>query len=348
MKKKITDFLGNPWGQRISLVILVMLIMLIFEPRFFRLSNVYSIVLSISIYGIMACGMLMVILVGGIDLCQGSTAAMAAILVTETVINNGYTSGSFYQGLALALGAAILLGLLHGIECAYFKIPAFVLTFATQYAVRGLMNVHTHATNLFPLGNDHLYYVVGNGRVLGIPMPIVLFVIYAVLATIILGHTKFGRRVYAVGGNPEAAELDGVNSKLHIVAAYVASSVSAALGGIVLSCMNMQASYVTASGYEGHVLTAMVVGGINLAGGEGGVSGAVFGALLVGIINNALILLNVPATYQKFVQGVIIVAAVALNVYTHRRSLGLTGVNVHIFDNPKEENKAESNGGTAQ
>lgn len=336
MKKKITDFLGSSWGQRLTILVIIMAVMLVFQPRFFRITNMYSILLSISLYGIMACGMLVVILVGGIDLCQGSTAAMAGVLMTSYVINHGYTTSAFFIGVLIALGFAVLLGLFHGIECAYFKIPAFVLTFATQYAIVGLVNVYTNATYLQPL-TDGIYFFVGNGKLLGIPMPIVIFVVYALIAAFVLGYTKFGRRIYAVGGNPEAAELDGVNSKLHIIAAYVISSVSAAIGGMVLCCMNMQAAYSTASGYEGQVLTAMVVGGINLAGGEGKVSGAIFGALLVGIINNTLILLSVPASYQDFIQGVIIVCAVAMNVYTHRRSLGLTGVSKHIFDAPAEK-----------
>ncbi|MBQ8263830.1 MAG: ABC transporter permease [Oscillospiraceae bacterium] len=340
MKKKITDFMGSSWGQRITILVLIMIVMAIFQPRFFRVTNMYSILLSISLYGIMACGMLTVILVGGIDLCQGSTAAMAGVLMTSYTMNHGYTPEAFFTGVAIGLGSAILLGLFHGIECAYFKIPAFVLTFATQYAIVGLVNVYTNATYLQPL-TDGIYYFVGNGKVFGIPMPIVIFVIYAIIISFVLSYTKFGRRIYAVGGNPEAAELDGVNSKVHIISAYVLSSISAAIGGMVLCCMNQQAAYSTASGYEGKVLTAMVVGGINLAGGEGKVSGAVFGALLVGVINNILILLNVPATYQNFVQGVIIICAVALNVYTRRKSLGLTGVSKHIFDKPEEKKDAK-------
>ncbi len=338
MSKKLTKFLGNSWGQRIMLFVVIMIVMVIFQPRFFRLSNAYSILLSISIYGTMACGMLFVILVGGIDLCQGSTAAMAAVILTKIVMNSGYTVKGFVIGALAAIAVCALLGLFHGIECAYFKIPAFVLTIATQYAIFGLMNVCTDA-NYFQPAAEGIYNFIGSGRFMGIPMPIVIFIVYAAIFAVVLGCTKFGRRVYAVGGNTEAAKLVGIKSKNYIVIAYVISSVSAAIGGMVLCCMNLQAAYTTASGYEGNVLTAMVVGGINLAGGEGGIAGAIFGALLVGIINNILILLNVPSDYQDFVQGVIIVGAVALNMYTHRRSLGLTGVDKHIFDEQKKTEK---------
>ncbi len=338
MKRRITGFLGNPWGQRLTLLAVIMLVMIIFQPRFFRLSNAYSIFLSIAIYGIMACGMLFVILVGGIDLCQGSAAAMAAVFMTKYVMLHGYTAGSVVAGTLIGIGFCALLGLFHGLECAYLRIPAFVLTLATQYAIYGMMNVYTESKYLQP-SPEGLYYIIGSGKVLGVPMPVVIFIIYACLAAIVLGKTKFGRRVYIVGGNPEAAELLGIRSKRYVIAAYMISGVSAAVGGMVLACMNLQAAYTTASGYEGNVLTAMVVGGINLAGGEGGIPGAVFGALLVGIINNILILLNVPADYQDFVQGVIIVAAVALNVYTHRRSMGLTGVDKRLFSKTDSGNR---------
>jgi len=331
MSKKLFKTLGSSWGQRITLLVVIIIVMLIFQQRFFRVTNMYSILLSIAIYGTMACGMLFVILVGGIDLCQGSTAGMAAIILTRTFINSGFTTKGFIIGVLTAVAICALLGLFHGVECAYLRVPAFVLTLATQYAVFGIMNIYTKGNwiQASPVG---VYYFIGSGRALGIPMPIVVFVVYAVILTIVLGCTKFGRRIYAVGGNPDAAALVGVKAKMHIVIAYVISGVSAAFGGMLLCCMNLQASYTTAAGYHGNVLTAMVVGGINLAGGEGSIAGAAFGALLVGIINNIMILLDVPPDYQQFVQGAIIVGAVAINMYTHRRGLGLTGVNKSIFD----------------
>ena len=339
MKRKITNFLGSSWGQRVTILAIVIVVMAIFQPRFFRLSNIYSILLSISVYGIMACGMLFVILTGNIDLCQGSTAAMSAVFMTKFVMAHNYSPESIFIGIAIGLAACVALGIFHGIETAYLRIPAFVLTIATQYAVYGMMDVYTKSNYLTP-ASGNLYAFIGSGKVMGIPMPIIIFVVYAAIAAVVLGCTKFGRRVYIVGGNPEAAELIGINSKLYRVVAYIISGVSAGLGGIVLACLNMQAAFTTASGYEGKVLTAMVVGGINLAGGEGGIPGAIFGALFVGIISNLLVLLDVPADYQSFVQGVIIVVAIAMNVQSQRRSMGLTGASKKLFETT--ENKSES------
>lgn len=339
MKRKIVNFLGSQWGQRISLLVIIIIIMGIFQPKFFKVTNIYSILLSISIYGIMACGMLFTVLVGGIDLSVGSTAAMGAIFMVKYVMAHNYTTGSVIVGILIAMGICAVLGLFHGLEVAYLKIPAFVLTLATQYAIYGLMNVYTEAKFLQPV-DDGLFWFIGSGRVLGVPMPVIIMVVFAALSAFVLGRTKFGRRVYMVGGNPVSAELIGVNSKFYKVIAFVICSISCAISGVVLACMNMQAAYTTASGYNGHTMTAMVVGGINLAGGEGGVPGAIFGALFVGIVNNLMILLNVPADYQDFVQGVIIVVAIAFNVYSSRKSQGLTGVDKKIFQNPKAQEKA--------
>ena len=343
MSKRLSKLLGNSWGQRVTLLVVIMLVMIVFQPRFFRLSNMYSILLSIAIYGTMACGMLFVVLVGGIDLCQGSTAGMAAVILIKTANTYGQTTGTFIIGALAAIGVCAVLGLFHGVECAYFRVPAFVLTLATQYTILGLMNVITKAVYIQALPTGIIHFV-GSGRLLGIPMPIVIFAVFAVALSIVLGYTKFGRRIYAVGGNPEAASLVGIKSKKHIVISYVISSVFAGIGGMMLCCMNLQAAYSTASGYHGNVLTAMVVGGINLAGGEGNITGAIFGALLVGIINNIMILLNIPSDYQLFVQGIIIVAAVSLNTYTYRRSLGLTGASMRIFDEPGKARNAEEPG----
>ncbi len=328
--KKTMNVIGNPWGQRISILVLIMICMLIFEPRFFRLENASSILLAISLYGIMACGMLFVVLVAGIDLSVGSTAGLAAAILVLFSHNSGFTTGGFLVGLLVAVAACVLIGVVHGILVTRFNIPAFVVTLATKYVIYGAVLLVSKGAFIMISGegiSESVMYKFGNLRLFGaIPIPEVIFVLFALICAFVLGKTVFGRKLYAVGGNPVASSLVGIRSRLSIIMAYVICSVSAGLGGMILASMNLQAGPTTASGYEGNVLTAMVVGGLNLAGGEGGVIGAIFGALLVGIINNMLILLGVPSDYQTFVQGAIIIGAVSLNMYTSRRSKGLTRV----------------------
>ena len=324
MNEKMRKFLANPWGQRALIIAIIFVIMAIFAPKFFLPTNFKSILISVSLYGVMACGMLVVILVGGIDLCVGSTAAMSACFCMKLLVDGGNTTGAMFRGIGAGLGMALLLGLVHGILIAYLRLPAFVVTFATQYAIYGAMLLFTD-TFIYTKRTDDAFYKIANGNILGLPMTVIWFLVAVAFTTILLSCTKFGRRCYLVGGNKEAAELLGIKPRWYSMMSYLICSLTAGFTGIILASLNMQAFSSTARGYEGKVLMAMVVGGIALMGGEGGVPGAVFGAIFVGIINNALILLDVSTDYQNFVQGVVIIAAVALNVYTQRKTTGVAG-----------------------
>ncbi|MDR2132725.1 MAG: ABC transporter permease [Clostridiales Family XIII bacterium] len=323
MNNKIMRFIGGQWGQRALILILIFIVMAIFERKFFTPSNVSSIFLAISVYGVMACGMLFVVLLGGLDLSVGSMAGLSAVIISFFAKNDNFETGGVLTGLLAALVAAVVVGWLHGVLVTRINMPSFVVTLATKYIMYGFMPMITNGAFIYITG-EGLMYQVGHAKVLGIPMPIVIFFFVAVICGLTLSRTTFGRRLYAIGGNPTASALVGINVFRDTKIAYIISCVTAALGGMVLCSMNMIAGQTTGNGYEGNVLLAMIVGGINLAGGEGGVAGAVFGALLAGIITNLMTLLGVSADFQKFVQGMIILAAITLNVYTSRRSAGLS------------------------
>ena len=322
---KIKSFFGNAWGQRALLLIIICAIMAVFEPKFFTGANVSSILLSIALTGIMACGMLFVVLIGGLDLSVGSVAACAGSYFAFHWMNGGYTSSALITGLLVGLLVGVLVGLLHGVMVAFFNLPAFVVTLATQYLVYGYVILYTKGSFLYPIKQDGLdiFWSIGNVRFLGLTMPVWIFIIVVIITAFVLGKTTYGRRLYAVGGSMRGSKLVGIKTRATIITAYVISSVCAAIAGMILVSMNQVAGCTTASGYEGSVLMIMVVGGINLAGGEGGISGAVFGSLLVGILNNIMILLSVPSDYIKAIQGVIIIIAITLNVYTARKAAGI-------------------------
>ncbi|MCL1827951.1 MAG: ABC transporter permease [Oscillospiraceae bacterium] len=324
MTKKLLKAAGNPWGQRITLLILICIVMAIFEPIFFKAANAKSILLAISVNGIMACGMLFTVLVGGMDLSVGSMAGLAASVAFKIAEGSGFSTGSFILGCAAALAVCLLTGWLNGFFVTRFGLPAFVVTLAMKYALYGSIYMVTRGFYVYSPGNGPAFKI-GNSNVLTIPMPVIIFAVCVAVCAFMLGKTTYGRRLYAIGGNVKASNLVGINSDVNIRVTYMISSVLAGLGGIILASMNGQAGQPTALNYEGNVLMAMIVGGINLAGGEGGVPGAVFGALLVGIINNVMLLLGVSSDTTKFFQGIIIIAAMSLNMYTQRRSAGLTG-----------------------
>ena len=322
-KGKALRIIGSAWGQRASLLIVIVVIMAVVEPRFFTSGNMLSILLAIAFYGVIASGMLFVVLIGGIDLAVGSEAALGGTIFTMYVLNHDMSAPTFFIAFLLAILVAVAVGLLHGFFDAYLGMPSFVVTLATQYALYGLIQQITDLNYLTPLRPTGLFYLLGNGKLLGVPNPVVWFIAIALLVAFVLDKTPFGRRVYAVGGNPRAAELVGVSVKYHKMFAYVICSIMASVAGMLLVSMNMVSSYKTAAGYEGPVMMAIVIGAVNLMGGEGKMGGVFFGALLVGIINNMLILVGIDTDYKNFVQGIIIIVAVAINVYASRKSQGI-------------------------
>ncbi|MDR1067852.1 MAG: ABC transporter permease, partial [Clostridiales Family XIII bacterium] len=177
MNNKVLKLVGSAWGQRIMIFSLVMIVMALFAPKFFLLSNIRSILLAVSIYGIMACGMLLVIVCGGIDLSIGSTAAMSGCIAAKTFVDHGYTPGGLVLGIVLALLFCVLLGLFHGIEVTYFRMPAFVMTLATKYAVYGLVQVYTGGAYVQPVYENDLFSIIGQSRPLGIPTPIIIMAV---------------------------------------------------------------------------------------------------------------------------------------------------------------------------
>lgn len=322
-KRKFLALVGSAWGTKLLVLALICLLMLVFQRKFFLPANWASILRAIAIYGIMACGMLFVVLVGGMDLSMGSMGALAAAIVAMRVVNSGYAPGSFLLGLALAMAVCVAVGLLHSFLVTRFRMNAFVVTLATKYILYGAVMLVTKNAYTYIMDKESFLYRLGSAKLAGVPLPVVVFVVYALVCVFVLGGTTFGRRLYAVGGNARAAELVGVRSKRVICLAFVISSVSAGLGGVLLASMNTVAGSGTASGYEGNVLMAMVVGGVNLAGGQGSILDAIYGALLVGMINNIQVLVGIPPEYQEFVRGLIILVALSLNVYAGRKAQGL-------------------------
>ena len=336
-RKGLKSLLSSSWGGKLVALAAIFIIMAIFSRNFFTLGNWKSILLAISIYGIMACGMLLCVLVGCMDFSVGSTAAFAAAVVAKLYIETGWKPHMFAVGIIVAMLGCAALGLLHTLLVVKIKINPFVATLATKYMMLGLAILILNQRNSYVDHKDTVLYAMGNARFLGVPMPTVIFIIVAIVIAIVLNCTVFGRQLYAVGGNPRATNFLGISSTAKTCVTFVICSCLAGLAGIILSSMNAMASSGTASGYEGSVLTAMCVGGVTLTGGAGGVIDAVYGALLVGIINNAMILLGVPSEWQTFVQGVIIVVAIVINEGTRARAMKTLGAGA---DSKKEKKEA--------
>lgn len=322
MKQISRKSLMSKFQKPLILLALILLLTILQPGIFLTPGNFRSIFLAISVYGIMVCGTIYTILLGGIDLAVGATAAMSGACTVVIIVSNGYTTGSVVLGVLVGLAAGVLTGAIHGIIISKFSVPPFLITLASQNIVYGVAQLLT-GNQVISCLKPEAFTAIGGGRFLEVPSSVYILVIMAVISWFVLNRTTFGRQIYAVGGNQEAANLSGIPSGRVTVAAYAISGFTAALSGIVLASMNQQAIAKAAQGYENDVLTAIVVGGTSLMGGEGSLQGAMFGALLVGIINNGLRLMGVPSTYHSVVKGIVIIIAVAVDAHGRYKNSGL-------------------------
>ena len=321
------DFFG--FAARFAPLIFLILLMAVFaiaEPRFMSQVNLFNIARQVSVTGLLAIGMTFVILTAGIDLSIGSLLAFAGLVaaaVAKGGLSDRFTVGddTIGYGWPLAALAAIAVGmaggLIQGLAITKLKVPPFVVTL-------GGMSVFRGAALLFAAGGpisgfDKGFAWWGQGKIGPVPVPVILFLICAITAHIVLRYARFGRRVYAVGGNPEAARLSGLNVNRIIASVYVIMGFFAGLCAFVLSARLNSAEAVAGTGYELTVIASVVIGGTSLFGGVGTIFGTVIGSLLIGVLLNGLVILNVSSYIQQIIIGVIIVLAVSFDTFAKSR-----------------------------
>ena len=307
-------------------LLLLMAVFAIMEPRFLSSINLFNVMRQVSITGLLAIGMTFVILTAGIDLSVGSLLAFAG-LVAAAVAKGGmqdrFTVGdeAIGYGWPLAVLAAIAIGLaggyLQGLSITKLKVPPFVVTLGGMSVFRGAALLFAAGGPISGFQPDFTWW--GQGKIYSVPVPVIIFLFAALVAHIVLGYTRFGRRVYAVGGNPEAARLAGLNVNGIICSVYVIMGFFAGLGAFVLAARLNSAEAVAGTGYELTVIASVVIGGTSLFGGAGSVFGTVIGSFLIGVLLNGLVLMNVSSYIQQIIIGVIIVLAVAFDTFAKSR-----------------------------
>jgi inositol transport system permease protein len=321
------DFFG--FLARFAPLIFLFALMVLFalvQPRFLSSINLFNVMRQVSITGLLAIGMTFVILTAGIDLSIGSLVAFAG-LVAAAVAKGGVQDrfivgeGGVGYGWGLAALAAIALGVaggwIQGLAITRLKVPPFVVTLGGMSAFRG-------AALLFAAGGpisgfEPSFTWWGQGKIGPVPVPVIIFLVAAALAHVALRYTRYGRKVYAVGGNPEAARLSGLNVTRMIASVYVIMGFFAGLGAFVLSARLNSAEAVAGTGYELTVIASVVIGGTSLFGGSGTIFGTVVGTILIGVLLNGLVLMNVSSYIQQIVIGIIIVLAVAFDTFAKSR-----------------------------
>jgi len=314
------------YGALIFLIVLCV-VFAILQPAFFSTRNIFNVMRQVSIYGLLAIGMTFVILTGGIDLSIGSVLALAGLVCaavekgSRLLLGAGAGEAHGY-GLPAAIAAAIAVGLmagsLQGLAVSRMKVPPFIVTLGGLSVFRGLALVFSKGQPISAFREPYKFW--GQGMIGPVPVPVILFLAFAVIAYIVLRYTKYGRYIYAVGGNQEAARLSGLNVGLLILSVYVIMGFFSGLSGFVLSSRLNSAEQVAGVGYELTVIAGVVIGGTSLTmGGEGGVFGTVVGILLIGVLSNGLTLMNVSPYYQQIIVGLIIIFAVYFDQVVKQR-----------------------------
>ena len=324
-----TDWFGllARFAPLIFLVVL-MAAFAIGQPRFLTPFNLLNVMRQVSVYGLLAIGMTFVILTAGIDLSIGSLIAFCGLVaagVAKGGLVNRFAVGEGAEALGYGWELAALAAIAVGMACGFaqgfaitrLKVPPFVVTLGGMSAYRG-------AALLFAAGGpisgfDPGFVWWGQGKIGDVPVPVIVFILFAIIAHIALRYTRYGRQVYAVGGNPEAARLSGLNVRRIILSVYVITGFCAGLGAFVLSARLNSSEAVAGTGYELTVIASVVIGGTSLFGGVGTIFGTVVGTILIGVLLNGLVLLNVSPYIQQIVIGVIIVLAVAFDTFAKSR-----------------------------
>ncbi len=339
MMGKLPPGRGGPQGRNLAAIdfaarhsapiflIALVIIFAILEPRFLHPLNILNVMRQVSISGLIAIGMTFVILTAGIDLSVGSLVALSGLVgayVAKGGLDDRFAVGASVDAgnpVILAFLAAVAVGMacgaLQGWAVTRLRVPPFVVTLGGLTAFRGAALLFSGGGPISGFSADYNWW--GQGRIGSIPVPVIIFFVTAVIAHVVLRHTRYGLYVYAVGGNAKSAEANGVPVQFVTWSVYVIVGFACGLATFLLSARLSSAEAVAGLGLELDVIAAVVIGGTSLFGGVGSIFGTVVGALLIGVLRNGLVLMNVSSFIQQILIGLILVAAVAFDQYAAAR-----------------------------
>lgn len=299
-------------GILIGLVVLF-LFLSVATDSFLSTKNMLQVLRQICINGLLAFGMTFVLIIGGIDLTVGSVVAISGVSVV-IMLNSGVP---LPVALVVALLLGAIVGLLNGGIIALTGMPPFIVTLSLQGTIRGIAYVITDGRSVSC--DNAVFNAIGNGYLFGIPIPIYIVAFVMIVISILLYYTRFGRRMYAVGGNITAAGFSGIHVKKIMVQVYVLSGVLSALAGIILASRMYSGQPASGQAYESDAIAAAVLGGTSFNGGIGTVGGTLIGALVIGFLTNGLNLLHISSYVQMIIKGLVIIGAVGIDILKNRK-----------------------------
>ena len=304
-KKKLINQINIYRSVLILLVICVFATIL--SPSFLSVTNLFNVFKQITVAGIVGCGMTFVILTGGIDLSVGSILGLSGVLASGVLASTGNTA----VAVAVSLTVGIACGAVNGFFVSVCGIPPFISTLGMMTLLRGVILVYTKGSPI-PIKSD-AYKFFGKGSIAGIPVPVIILIIVFLLAHYILTQTSYGRSVYAVGGNREAARLSGIRVKTSEFLVYTLNGLMCGMAVLILTARLGSAQSTSGTGIEMDAIAAVILGGTSLSGGVGFVLPTVVGAMIMGIIDNILTLMNVNPHATNIVKGAVILIAVLVD-----------------------------------
>jgi ribose transport system permease protein len=279
------------------------------NSNFFYVSNIETIGTTVAIVGVLAVVQTVVMLLGGLDISVGSQAGLTSVVSAMVFMS----TGSALVGIAAALVLGLCTGLLNGIIIIYGRVNAVIATLATFAAYRGVANLVSDGRAQGYVGINHLFVFLARGDIFGIPALIWILLLVAVLVQLMLHFTDIGRNIYAVGGNATAARLAGIPLNRYIIGVYMLTGTVAALAGVLLTARTGSGQPTSGSqGLELQSITATALGGVALQGGRGTIVGTILAVILLGVLENGLIILNVNSFWQDIAQGFLLVIAVVI------------------------------------
>ena len=300
-------------------MIILILILSVISPSFFRGQNLLNIIKQASITGVIGVGMTFVLITGGIDLSVGSVMALSGTMAASVAVAEKNMPIALVILVGVGLGA--LCGLINGIGVSYIGFPPFIMTLGMMTIARGIPLVFTNGTPIFGLSEE--FNMIANSRVLGVPSLVIFLVITVLAGHIILSKTVLGRRIYAVGGNEDAARLSGVSTAKVKLFVYVFCGILSGIAGILICSRITSGNGTVAEGYEMNAISAAVIGGVSMTGGSGNVLGMVVGAMILTIIQNSFDIMGVNSFYQNIIKGIIILLAVFLDLRGKKKMLAV-------------------------
>lgn len=308
MNRKKINF--KNYGIFVVFIVLVIILMILSPNAFAKPRNLINVVKQASINGVLACGMMFVIIAGGIDLSAGSVVALSGVVAAYLAQMQGIP---IILPILGALGTGVLIGLINGFGAAYAELPPFIITLATMSIVRGAALILSGGSPVFGL-QEQFEGIAGISIANVIPILVLYFLLIAVFSGFILNKTVFGRHVYAIGGNSITAKVSGINVKSMLLRVYIICGVFSGIAGLLIASRTMQGSPTVGVGYEMDAIAAVVIGGVSMSGGSGKWYGTIIGALLLALISNGLDILGVSSNFQQIIKGIIIAVAVYLDL----------------------------------